>query len=111
MSAATDRPKMRLISFKPLPKGALRGFATVELPIGLVMHDVCVLIGKNGPWASLPAKPVLDREGRHVKPDGVKGQYAAILEWRDRATADKFSAAVVDMVRAAYPDALDGGER
>lgn len=27
--------RMRLLSFKPLTKGALRGFATVELPIGL----------------------------------------------------------------------------
>lgn len=33
-----DRPapqQLRLISWKPIVRGALRGFATIELPIGL----------------------------------------------------------------------------
>ncbi len=102
-----ERPRMRLISFRPLVRGSLRGFASVELPIGLVIKDVSVLIGKNGPFAALPSKPVLDREGRHVKSDGTKGQYAAILEWRDRNLSTRFSAAVVELVSAAHPDALD----
>ena len=33
---AAARPRMRLVAWKPLRKGSLRGFATVELqPIGL----------------------------------------------------------------------------
>jgi hypothetical protein len=31
---APTKPGMRLISWKPLTKNSLRGFATVELPIG-----------------------------------------------------------------------------
>jgi hypothetical protein len=52
-------------------------------------------------------KPVLDRDGRQVKPDG-KPQYAAVLKWRDRDLNDRFSTAVVELVRQDYPDALNG---
>jgi hypothetical protein len=34
---------MRLISWKPITKGSLRGFVAVELPIRLKIHDVPVL--------------------------------------------------------------------
>jgi hypothetical protein len=100
-----DKPHMRLISFKPLIKGALRGFAHIELPIGLRIADCPVLISHGKAWAPPPSKPVLDREGRHVEVNGKK-QYAPILEWRDRDLADRFSAAVVELVREAHPDGL-----
>ncbi len=107
MSAAgADHPRMRLVSFKPLTKGALRGFATVQLPIGLTIEDCPVLVGTNGPWATLPGKPVIGRDGRQVNVGG-KSQYAAILKWRDRELADRWSAAVVELVRQHHPDALE----
>jgi hypothetical protein len=31
------------------------------------------------------------------------------LQWRDKATGDKFSVAVVRLLLARYPDALDAG--
>jgi hypothetical protein len=99
---------MRLVSWKPIAKGSLRGFATVELPIGLRLIECPVFVGSNGPWASLPSKPVLDREGKQVKPNG-KPQFATVLEWRDRALNDRFSESVIELVRAAHPDALAGG--
>jgi hypothetical protein len=99
---------MRLVSWKPMVKNSLRGFATVQLPIGLTIKDVPVLASSGKFWAALPSKPVLDAEGWHVKPDG-KPQYAAILEWRDRALADRFSATVVELVRQAHPDDLADG--
>jgi hypothetical protein len=102
------RPRMRLISWKPLVKNSLRGFATIELPIGLKIVDCPVLVSNGKAWASLPTKPVLDRDGKHVKPDG-KPQYSAILEWKCRDLADRFSQSVVQLVLAEYPDALDDG--
>jgi hypothetical protein len=102
---SAERPRMRLISWKSVAKGSLRGFATVELPIGLKLIDCPVLTGLNGPWANLPSKPVLDREGRHAKRDG-KPQFATVLDWRSRELSDRFSAAVIALVRAAHPDAL-----
>jgi DNA-binding cell septation regulator SpoVG len=111
-AAFGDRPspkRMRLLSFKPMVKGALRGFATVQLPIGLTIEDCPVLVGRNGAWAALPSRPVLDGEGRQAKPDG-KAQFASILKWRDRDLQDRFSQAVVDLVRQHHPAALDGNE-
>src|SRR5947209_3730444 len=98
---------MRLVSWKPLVRGSLRGFATVQLPIGLKLIDCPLLIGPNGPWASVPSKPVLDREGRHARPGG-KPQFAPVLEWGSRELGDRFSVAVIALVRAAHPDAFDG---
>jgi hypothetical protein len=108
MNAALDRPRMRLISFKPINKGALRGFANIELPSGLRLNDCPLLVGKNGPFAALPTKPVIDREGRHAEVEG-KRQYAPTAEWRDRDLSTRFSEALVAMVRQQHPGALDGG--
>ena len=36
---AAERPRMRLVSRKPMAKGSLCGLATVELPIGLKLID------------------------------------------------------------------------
>jgi hypothetical protein len=59
-------------------------------------------------WASLPSKPVLDREGRQAVVDGRK-QYVAILRWPNRDLADRWSDAVVALVRKTDPGALDDG--
>jgi hypothetical protein len=37
-------------------------------------------------------------------------KYAPILAWSDRVTADKWSDAVVALVREQHPDALDDGD-
>jgi hypothetical protein len=73
---------MILTEFRPVRRSALRGFATVRLPSGLTIAD-----------------------GRHVE-EGGRRKYAPILSWPDRATADRLSAAVVDLVRLQHPAAL-----
>lgn len=108
MTAELGRPRMSLEAFRPLAKGALRGFATVRLPIGLTIADIPVCVSHGKAWAALPSKPVLDRDGRHVEENG-KRKYAPILQWSDRGTSDRWSAAVVALVRQQYPDALDDG--
>jgi hypothetical protein len=99
---------MRLVSFKPLVKNSLRGFATVELPIGLKIADIAVNVTHGKPWAALPSKPVLDQDGRHKVDINNKRQYVSVLEWRDRDLGNRFSDAVIDLVRAEHPDALGG---
>ena len=97
---------MRLVSWKRIGKRSLRGFATVELPIGPQLIDCAVFVGKNGAWASLPAKPHLDKDSRQrIGADG-KPSYSPAVEWRRRDLADRFSAAVDALVQAAHPDAL-----
>jgi hypothetical protein len=106
---AEARPRLRLIDWRPCVKKSLRGFATIELPVGLKIHDVPVLVGPKGPWASLPAKPQIDRDGRQKTDASGKPAYVSILEWKSGDLSDRFSAAVVKLVRTAHPDAL--GER
>jgi hypothetical protein len=103
-----DHPRMRLIGFKPIGKAGLAGFATVELGIGLRITDIPVfLTGQSGPWAGLPRRPILDRERRQrIGADG-KPSFEPVVEWRDRETSDRFSAAVVELIRAAHPEAFE----
>jgi hypothetical protein len=96
---------MRLLRWKPLVKNSLRGFVDIELPIGLVIHEIPILASHGRCWASLPAKPVLDLDGKHVATNGKK-QYAAILEWKSRDLGNRFSEKLIDLVRAEYPDAF-----
>jgi hypothetical protein len=98
---------LRLVSFKPLRKGGLLGFCTIEiLAIGLTVDD-CPLQSTHGRiWCGLPGKPVIGQDGRHAEAGGKK-QYAAILKWRDRAHSDRFSDAVVELVRRRHPEAFE----
>jgi hypothetical protein len=105
-NASGATPRMALESFRPLVKGSLRGFATVRLPNGLTIADCAVCTSHGKFWASLPSKPILDRDGRHMADENGKKRYAPILSWADRDTADRWSAAVVELVRQHYPEAL-----
>jgi len=100
-----ERPRMRLVGWKPLVKGTLRGFANVELPIGLRLIDCPIFVGPNGPGAAPPSKPVLDCEGRQARLSG-KPQFAPVVEGRNRGLADRFSATVLGLVEGTHPAVL-----
>jgi hypothetical protein len=106
-----DRPParqlLRLVSWKPLVRGSLRGFATVEISsIGLKIIDVPVLTSANGVWATLPSKPELDSEGRRKIDINGKPTWASVVEWKSRELRERFSDAVIAAVRQAHPDDL-----
>jgi hypothetical protein len=104
-----SRRRMRLVEWRPLVKGSLRGFASVELPSGLQIIDCPVFAGNKGrSWAGLPSKPQLDRDGIQRFVDG-KPAYTPVLAWCDKALRDRWSDAVVALVRQAHPEAFDGG--
>jgi hypothetical protein len=105
--APMNKPGMRLLRWRPLIKNSLRGFAGVELPNGLTVREIPILTSHGKCWASLPVKPVLDANGKHVETNGKK-QYAAMLEWRSRELSDAFSTKLVGLVRGQHPAALDG---
>lgn len=101
--------KLRLPKFRPIVKGALRGFAGVELPNGLTIADCPICVSHGRAWASLPSKPIVGSDGTTLRGDAGKIKYSPILRWRSRELSDRFSAAVVGLIRSAHPDALDGG--
>lgn len=99
---------MEVVEFRSVVKNSLRGFATVKMSNGLIIKDISVLTGRNGPWCSMPAKPVFGTDGKPKIGTNGRPLYTSILEWRDRDLQDKFSAAVIDLILAQYPNAFDG---
>ena len=96
---------IEILEFKPLLKNTLRGFVSIRFPFGLVIKDITIHTKGGREWCGMPSKPQLDREGKLRYDDNGKLLYANILEWRDRDTADRFSATVIRLVREKYPNA------
>ncbi len=61
-------------------------------------------------WVQLPARPQLDDNRELVRDPTGKIQYATILKFRDRPTADAFSGAVVTAIQD-FELGIDGAAR
>lgn len=97
---------IKILDWRPLTKGALRGFAKIELPSGMLIADVTILSGNNGPWASPPSKPQVGRDGAVIKDAAGKARYTPIIEFASKDVRDRWSNAVIEALRAAHPGAL-----
>jgi hypothetical protein len=65
------------------------------------------LLPSNGrAWATLPGKPIINADGTVARDEKGKVRYVSILEWADRAAADRFGAALLVAMRAEHPNAL-----
>jgi hypothetical protein len=86
--------------------GALRGFCDVSLPSGMILYR-CSVFGKDGKaWASAPSKQVIGRDGTVQRSANGKVRYEPTVAFVDRATQERWSAAVIEALRAAHPEAL-----
>jgi hypothetical protein len=102
----TEPPAFAVANFKPTAAGALRGFVHVTLPSGMVLHR-CSIFAKDGKaWASPPSKQVIGRDGTVQKTADGKTRYEPVVSFTDRATGERWSAAVVKAIRAADLEAL-----
>jgi hypothetical protein len=83
--------------FRAFRRNTLRGFATVHIgEMHLTIHDVGVHQHDNGKrWVSLPAKPVLDRDGNPKRTGDGRIEYARLFGFDSRAVGYAFSAAVI----------------
>jgi hypothetical protein len=102
------KPKLQLVSFKPMRRNALVGFAVIRFVSGLKLNDCPVHLHPNGRvWVSLPGKPVIDEDGRQKRDAKGKPAYVPVAEWSDRATSAEL---VIGLLRERFPDALDAAE-
>jgi hypothetical protein len=102
-------PQVCLISFRPLVKGALRGFASVEiLSMGLEFFDCPVLVSHGRARVALPGKLRVDNTSKPRTDAAGKPLYAIVAKWRNRDVQRRFSDAVVAAIQRAHPGALDG---
>ena len=105
-AAAPPRIPVTLLEWKPLIRNTLRGFAKVRVGRALIFNDVPVNISQGRRWASLPSKPLIDREGVALRDLSGKVRYSPIAEWADREMRDAFSEAVCTAVERDYPGAF-----
>jgi DNA-binding cell septation regulator SpoVG len=75
-------------------KGEFVGAATVRLSNGLTIYDCPIFDGQYGLVVTAPRRRT------------TGGRYKPILTWRTREDGGTFSRAVLDALRASYPDAF-----
>lgn len=92
--------------FKPMSAGALRGFADVRLPSGLILHRCSIFAKDDKAWAAPPSKQVIGRDGTVQKSADGRTRYEPTVSFADRATQERWSTGVIDALRIAHPEAL-----
>ncbi len=97
---------IKIAAFTPLAKGALRGFCDVTLPSGMVLRG-CSILAKDGQvWAWAPSKQMIGRDGAVLRTADGKARYEPTVSFVDRATQARWSAAVIEALRAVHPEEL-----
>jgi hypothetical protein len=97
--------------FRPMRRNTLLGFARIRMPSGTIFHDVNVHCSNGQYWASPASKPQIGRDGTQLRGTNGKPLYVPVVTFATKELRDRFSAAVVEAVRAAHPEALasEGG--
>lgn len=93
---------VELLEFKHINKGAAVGVARIKLGRALIVNDVMLLSSNGLVWANAPGKPQVGRDGMALKDDRGKIKYTPILEWTDKESRERFSAAVIAAVEAKH---------
>jgi DNA-binding cell septation regulator SpoVG len=87
--------------------GATRAFLSAQMPSGLILHDLRLMRSKRGYWIALPAIKMLDRDGNPLLDAKQKPLYRPIIEFKDRATRDRFCDMILDLIRHSHPEVLE----
>jgi hypothetical protein len=108
MSAISPAPMpVTLLSWRPITKNALRGFAVIKVGRSLKINDVSVLYSNGKLWVSLPSKPLI-ADGKALLDERGKQRYVPITECTDKQAAARFSEAVLAAIVAAHgPEAVE----
>src|SRR5437870_6719776 len=90
--ASGGNRKITVSNWKPLNRRSLRGFLTLTLPSGLIIHN-CQLIDAGGKvWIGLPAQ-------RFSRADGTI-YYVPVLDFVSRAARRRFGLSALQAVEA-----------
>ena len=90
--------EITIADWRPHSKGTLVGFFSATLPSGMILHNLMLHEKGEARWIGLPAREWTNDQGER--------QYAKLIEFRDRAAADRFRRGVLD----ALDQHLRGGE-
>jgi hypothetical protein len=100
--------KVICLDWRPYQRNTLLGFAQIEVAAWhLIINDVAVHEKDGARWAQLPAKPLLDKAtGDIIHEVNGRPRYARVMWFKDRPTANRFSAAVIDAVEQKIGGAI-----
>ena len=79
---------------------------TQRTTVGVIVHDVSVHESHGVFWAAPPSKPMVGRDGTHMRDASGKPRYSPIIAFATRDRRDAFSSAVIEALRAQRPKAL-----
>jgi hypothetical protein len=107
--AALRRDGYRLEIIGPVPpKSKPRRTAEDTRRYLLSIWRQCLLISETQAERYLRGRGI-DRDGQPRADVNGKPIYSQLIEFRDRATGDRFSAMVISLVEAVHPDTLTDG--
>lgn len=98
----SHQPPAVILEWRPFTRNTLRGFFSVELASGLVLHGCALHIGSDSEWIGLPSAPQI-QNGVAVLHNG-KIAYRPMVEIPDRARRDAFNEIILEALRE-HPDA------
>jgi hypothetical protein len=87
--------------FAAVERGALRGFADLELPSGMTVHDCTVMESNGRRWVGLPGKPQVNSD-KTAKLDPATGKvlYVPVISIADKARRELFSSSALVAIDA-----------
>jgi hypothetical protein len=97
----TSRSAIAVSDFRPANAGALVGFADVHLPSGMILHRCSIFAKADTAWAAPPSKQVIGRDGTVQRTADGKARYEPTVSFVNRATQERWSAAVIVALRDA----------
>lgn len=89
---------VRLTKWQPYvnESGSMRGFLDVELPSGLIVRGLRLMVSAKGNrFIAMPAIKTSD------------GGWSDIVDFRDRATRDKFAEPILALLRREHPEEFE----
>jgi hypothetical protein len=94
-----ETKQIQIRNWKPRQKNTLRGFFTVILPSGMVIHG-CMLHEKgDSRWIQFPAKEYTDDRGEK--------QFARFVEFTDKRIADRFNKLTIEALDEYFHEVMN----
>jgi DNA-binding cell septation regulator SpoVG len=78
------------------PAGTQLAFLSVELPSGMIVNDIRLMVGAKGRrWLAMPSQKRTDGTG-----------WSDFVEFRDKATRDRFQEPILAVAQREHPEAF-----
>jgi hypothetical protein len=94
------------------PAGTMLGFVSAELPSGQIINDLKLMVRPKGRrWIAMPATRQLDQDDQPQLDANGKPLWKQIIEFRGRATGNKFQEQILEAIRQQHPEVFDDEAR